>query len=90
MKRLFAVAVLALILPGCGSLAKGELRIGRGGTSPSFETVVGFLKLNDEAGAKLWLLRKGLSEADADELLVKAKVEIERQRAECTGQTVCP
>ena len=89
MTRLFAV-VLALALSGCAS-GEGKFRIfDRGPKTPSEQTVRAFIRLDDEAGARRWLERRGVSLADMDEMIVLARAEVARERAECSGAGVCP
>ena len=87
--QLFAV-VLALALSGCVSAE--ALRVSmfsKGKAAPSFETVVDFIKLDDERGARLWLIRKGVTDSDIEELIIKARVRVKQLRDECLGKTDC-
>jgi hypothetical protein len=90
MKRLIVVVLAALSLCGCAS-GEGKFRIfDRGPKAPSEQTVRAFIRLDDEAGARRWLERRGISLADIDELIILARADVARERAECSGQGVCP
>ena len=90
MNRLIAVVLLAGALSACAS-GEGKFRIfDRGGRdAPSFETVMDFIRLDDERGARLWLAKKNVADADADELIIRARVRVQQLRDECEGKTDC-
>jgi hypothetical protein len=91
MKRLIVVLLAALSLSACAS-GEGKFRIfDRGGKEePSEQTVKAFIRLGQEEKARQWLLRRGVSDARIDELIVLALDAVARERAECEGREVCP
>lgn len=75
MKRLFVVVLAALSLGGCATL-EGKASIGRGGAKVDQAVVESFLRFNDEARAREYLLRLGLSEAE-----IMARLQLAREAA---------
>lgn len=86
MKRL--IVVLALALSGCSSVTARLME--RGAKAPSEETVRAFIRLDQEDKARQWLLRQGVSDARIEELIVLARQDVNRERAECQGLAICP
>jgi predicted small secreted protein len=75
-RAMAAVVVLAaLSLGGCATL-EGKASIGRGGAKVDQAVVESFLRFGDEARAREYLLRLGLSEAE-----IMARLQLAREAA---------
>lgn len=86
--RVACALLLVVSSAACGSLVQGTVRVGRG-QSIDYGTVVDYIRLNDEAGARSWLEKQAVAPAEIDRLLVKAKVKVARERLECSGKDTC-
>lgn len=82
LKYAFAL-LLVLVLPACGSLAEGKVRLGSE-RSPSREDTVRALVLilehADEKEADLWLAKMHFGDADSIVLKAEAQARIEEIR----------
>jgi hypothetical protein len=97
MIQRWIVVVLALTLFGCAS---GDFRFrfrifAHTPPPPSFDTVVNFLWLDgDDLGeckARSWLEHEGMSDADIEEWIIRARLRTREIRDECLGRKVgCP
>lgn len=88
MKRLFVVVLAGLALSGCAAGLK-DLSFGRPEKGADQGVVVSYLRFDDEAGARLYLARKFVNEADALASIQKAREEVARERAKCVGAGEC-
>lgn len=86
MNRLLIV-VLALTMGACSSVNANLLQ--RGAKAPSEETVRAYLRQDDEAGARAWLLKLRMPDAYIDEAIILAKQEVAKERARCAGLSNC-
>jgi hypothetical protein len=88
MKRLFVVVIAALSLSGCAAGLK-DLSFGRPEKGADQGVVVSFMRFDDEPGARLYLARKSVNEADALASIQRAREEVARERAKCAGTGDC-
>jgi hypothetical protein len=96
MIQRWIVVILALSLTAC-VVAEGKVRVfahtPAAPPPPSFDTVVKFLWVdpsNGECEARTWLMRRGLGDAEIDEMIAKAQYRVLELKQECYGTPRCP